>query len=149
MDHHGMELALRAARPDSAPVARRERGGKMKRITILFAAGLFILAATTLPAMRALAQQAVVTDENMDQMIENAKTPADHEAIAKYYDQKAAQNDAELKMHQEQVKAYATNPRLSTMQMHCGRLIDLSKEQAKENRELAHDHRMMAKPMSQ
>lgn len=121
----------------------------MRRITMLFAGTFIVLAATTLPVTRAIAQQAVVTDENLDQMIENAKTPADHEAIAKYYDQQAAKHDQEAKLHQEQVKAYATNPRLSTMQMHCSRLIDFSKEAAKEDRELAHDHRMMAKPMSQ
>jgi hypothetical protein len=119
----------------------------MKRVTMLLAAGFVLLAATTLPVMRAVAQQATVTSDNLDQMIENAKTPADHESIAKYYDQQAAKDDEQAKLHQEQVKAYATNPRLSTMQMHCSRLIDLSKEEAKENRRLAHDHRMMAKPM--
>jgi len=39
----------------------------MKRVTMLLAAGLVLLAA----------QQATVTSDNLDQMIENAKTPAD------------------------------------------------------------------------
>ncbi len=142
----GMKLAFRKTRREFATADNR-MGGKMKRVTMLVAAGFVLLAATTLPVMRAVAQETIVTDDNLDQMIENAKTPADHEAIAKYYDQQAAKHDEEAKLHQEQVKAYATNPRLSTMQMHCSRLIEFSKEAAKEDRQLAHDHRMMAKPM--
>jgi len=115
----------------------------MKRLVLVVAPALLVIAVMTgLPTMRAIAE-----DTNIEQMIENAKTPADHEAIAKYYDQQAAKDDEQAQLHQQQVKAYATNPRLSTMQMHCSRLIDLSKEEAKQNRALAHDHRMMAKPM--
>ena len=61
----------------------------MKRVTILLAAGLVLLAAASLPIMRAGAQQAVVTDANLDQMIASAKTPADHDAIAAFYEQQA------------------------------------------------------------
>jgi hypothetical protein len=50
----------------------------MKRITTLLAAGLVLFAAASLPTIRAGAQQAAVTDDNLDQMIASAKAPADH-----------------------------------------------------------------------
>jgi hypothetical protein len=68
----------------------------VKRISILIAAGLLLLAAATLFTIRATAQQTVVTDDNLNQMIAHAKTPADHEAIAAYYDTEAAENDKSL-----------------------------------------------------
>lgn len=57
----------------------------MKRLTILLA-GICLLAATTVPVMRAVAEPGVVTNDNLNQMIRNAKTPSDHEMIAEYYD---------------------------------------------------------------
>ena len=45
----------------------------MNRVTLLLAAGLVFLAAASLPIMRAGALQAVVTDDNLDQMIASAK----------------------------------------------------------------------------
>ncbi len=53
----------------------------MNRVTMMLAAGLVFLAAASLPIMRAGALQAVVTEDNLDQTIASAKTPADHEAI--------------------------------------------------------------------
>jgi hypothetical protein len=47
----------------------------MKRVTILLAAGLVLLAAASLPIIKAAAQQAAVTDDNLNQMITSAKTP--------------------------------------------------------------------------
>ncbi len=47
---------------------------------------LVLLAVSAMPTIRAVAQQAVVTDENVSQMIGNAKTPAEHEAIATFFD---------------------------------------------------------------
>ena len=60
---------------------------------MLIAAGVFLLAVATLLTIRANAQQTVVTDDNLNQMIAHAKTPADHEAIAAYYDTEAAENE--------------------------------------------------------
>jgi hypothetical protein len=62
----------------------------MRRVTTFFAAGLMLLAAVTLPTIRAAAQSEVVTRANLDETIVNAKTPADHEAIAAFYEQEAA-----------------------------------------------------------
>ncbi len=113
----------------------------MKRLMLILAPALLVLVVVSgLPTIRAAAD-----DTNIEQMIENAKTPADHEAIAKYYDQQEAKADEQVKWHQKLLNAYKTNPRFSTMQMHCSRLVDVYKNEAKEDRKLAHEHREMAK----
>jgi hypothetical protein len=78
----------------------------MKRVTVLLAAGLILLAAATLPTIRAGAQPAVVTDDNLDQMIASAKAPADHEAIAAYYDGEAADAKKKADLHRNSADTY-------------------------------------------
>ena len=70
----------------------------MKRVTPILAAGLVLLAATALPTIRAGAQTAV-TDDNLNESIASAKTAADHEAIAAYYDQEATSAEAKAALH--------------------------------------------------
>ena len=78
----------------------------MKRVTMLFAAGFILLAAATLPTMRAGAQQTVVTDDNLDQMITSAKTPADHQAIAVFFEQEAADAKQKADLHRRTAETY-------------------------------------------
>jgi hypothetical protein len=78
----------------------------MKRVTMLLAAGLILLAAATLPAMRAGAQQTVVTSDNLDQMIASAKTPAEHDAIAAFYEQQAATAKEKADLHKRTAETY-------------------------------------------
>lgn len=49
---------------------------------------------------------------DIDQMIATAKTAADHEAIANFYDQQAAQARAQIAQHAKMRKAYETSPSL-------------------------------------
>src|SRR5713226_2248434 len=72
---------------------------KMKRVFLLLAAGLTLFAAASLPTIRAGAQQTVITDDNLDQMIASAKAPADHEALAAYYEQQAADAKKKAALH--------------------------------------------------
>ena len=78
----------------------------MKRITILLAVGLVLLAAASLPSIRAGAQPAAITDDNLDQMIASAKAPADHEAIAAYYEQQAADAKKKADLHRSTAETY-------------------------------------------
>src|SRR5260370_16441485 len=78
----------------------------MKRVTILLAAVLVLLAAASLPAIRAGAQPAVVTDDNLDQMIASAKAPADHQAIAAFYEQEAADAKKKAALHRNTAETY-------------------------------------------
>src|SRR5260370_12490721 len=105
----------------------------MKRVTILLAAGVVLLAATVLPIIRANAQQAVVTDQNVDQMITTAKTPADHEAIAAYYDREAAENEEKEHLHRLTENMYTKTINLA----HCSSLVAAYQQAAKEDKALA------------
>ena len=123
----------------------------MKRVTVLLAAGLVLLAAVLLPTIRAGAQGTVVTDDNLDEMITNAKTPADHEALAAYYDKEAAMNEEKAKLHHSNHKAYEKNPPFRglkaapNMAAHCDSLGRYFHEAAEQDKALAAGHREMAK----
>lgn len=93
------------------------------------------------PIMRADAQQTVVTDNNLNQMITSAKTPADHEAIAAYYDTEAAENEKKARLHELNKNMYSK----ADFSAHCNALIGAYQNAAKEDKALAADHRKMAK----
>src|SRR5438132_10366510 len=78
----------------------------MRRVTILVAAALLLFAATSLPTIRAGAQKAAVTDDNLNQMIANAKTPAEHEAIAAFYEQQATEAKKKAELHRNTADTY-------------------------------------------
>ncbi len=89
-------------------------------------------------------------------LIANAKTAEDHERIAKYFDAEAVQLDAEANEHQELVAVYKANPsgQESKHPMsgktagHCQYFADDLHKAATQARELAADHRDMAKEAS-
>ncbi len=114
----------------------------MKRVTILLTAGMFVLAATVLPTMRAVAQEDhVVTDANLAEKVKNAKTAADHEMIAEYYDKEAAENAKKAELHRTMRNVYIKPP----LQAHCGRLIENYQAAADQDKALAAAQRQMAK----
>lgn len=113
----------------------------MKRTAILLAAGLVLLAAASLPTIKAGAQQAAVTDDNLNQMITGAKTPADHEAIATYYDAEAAENEKKASLHSRNKNMYSK----LDFSAHCNALIRGYREAAEQDKALAAFHREMAK----
>jgi hypothetical protein len=113
----------------------------MKRVTMLLAAGFFLLAATVLPTMRAGAQDHVVTDANLNQKLASAKTPADHEMIAAYYDTEAAENEKKAELHRASKNIFYKAPN----QLHCSELIKAYREAADQDKALAATHRKMAK----
>ena len=79
-----------------------------------------------------------------------AKTPADHEAIAKQYDAEAAAAEARAKEHEMMVQTYAVaangpkNAGAKSMVGHCKNLVKEYKEAATNYKALAADHRKMA-----
>jgi hypothetical protein len=113
----------------------------MKRLMLVLAPALLVMvAAAALPTTQAFAQ-----DQNIEQMTENAKTPADYEAISAYYTKKADEAQQQLTWHESLYKTYKQNPRLSTMQMHCHRLVRIYKNQVKEYRVMADQYSQLAK----
>ena len=112
----------------------------MKRVSGWLAAALVVLAVALLPG-RVAAQQATVTSENLNQMIAKAKTPADHEAIAAYYDGEAAENEKMVKLHRASENIYTK----TTNVLHCKALIRSYQQAAEQDKALAAWHRAMAK----
>jgi hypothetical protein len=117
----------------------------MKRVTILLAAGLVLLAAASLPIIKASAQQTAVTDDNLSQMTTSAKTPADHEAIAAYYDTEAAENEKKASLHSRNKNMYSK----LDFSAHCNALIRDYQQAAQQDKALAAFHRAMAKKTAQ
>ena len=119
----------------------------MKRVTMLLAAGIIMLAAATLPTIRAGAEQAVVTDGNLEQMITSAKTPADHEAIAAYYEQEAADAKKKADLHRRAADTYRKMNISKPVGMAnmCDTIVKMWDKIAADASKLAKDHRKMAK----
>jgi hypothetical protein len=115
---------------------------KKKRLTLLLVAVGLLLAAAALPTIKARAQQSTpVTDDNLNEMIKSAKTPADHEAIAAYYDAEAAENEKKARFHMTNVNMYS---KLNFLP-HCKALVKAFQDAADQDKALAAAHRAMAK----
>jgi hypothetical protein len=90
--------------------------------------------------------------QDIDDMIAEAKSPADHEAIAAYYDKQAAEAEAEAEQHKKMADTYAKlrpdAPAKATykpLSGHCRAEAKYYEGIATENRALAAAHRKMAK----
>jgi hypothetical protein len=82
--------------------------------------------------------------------IEAAQAPADHEAIAKAFDDEATRLDGKAKEHEQMANAYRSaatkkGPDTAAMGAHCLKLAKQYADAADENRALAVAHRTMAK----
>jgi len=86
-------------------------------------------------------------------LIANAKTPVDHERIAHHFDAEAAQWEAEASTHEELALYYRRNPDPTAWRYsrsprsfeHCDSLVKDLRKAAQASRDLAADHREMAK----
>ena len=111
---------------------------------------LFALAALFIPL---LAGAQSMGKEDLKKLIAGAMNPADHERIAKHYDAKAVQLEADAKEHEELASEYKRNPTGHEQKhpmsgqtaAHCKLFADRFREAAKQARQLAVDHRQMAK----
>lgn len=84
---------------------------------------------------------------NMTQMVQNAKTSADHEALAKHYDDAAKEMQAKVVEHKkllEQYTAGSYGKQAQNLKTHCEFLIRTYQEAAKANSDMADAHRQMA-----
>lgn len=109
-------------------------------------AGIGLLALLTFGAfsVRAAEQQDIAA------MIANAKTSADHEAIASYYDQQASEAKKQAEMHRQMAKSYTVGSSigkgsLTPAPQHCAALAKDYDSAAQEYATLAAAHRSMAK----
>ena len=110
---------------------------------------LLALAAFALPVFPARA----ANDADMLKQVQSAKTPADHEAIAKQYDADAAQATASATMHRKMGEAYkgqvATSSGkgagISAMPEHCESLAKNFDADSEQFKSMAQTHRALAR----
>ena len=87
--------------------------------------------------------------------IENAKTAADHEAIAAYYDAEAKAASATAEEHRKMAAAYGKRPKVAgtkgsrptvyrTIRPHCEKLVASYEATAREYEAMATSHREAA-----
>jgi hypothetical protein len=122
------------------------------RLSATFLSYFLVFSSLTLGvSTRALALDAA----DLPAAIENAKTPADHEAIAAYYDAEAKAASAAVEQHRAMATAYAKpvkpaggkGTRLSvyrTMPGHCDDLVKDYKAAAHQYEKMAAEHRKIA-----
>jgi D-aminopeptidase len=87
--------------------------------------------------------------KSIEQMVTEAKTPADHEAIATYYDQEAQAAHQKYTEHKKLADFYALTPAIksksTTLYFHCGDAAKKYEGIAKDYQAMAKQHRAMAK----
>jgi len=88
--------------------------------------------------------------KNIEQMLAEAKTPADHEVIAAFYAKEAEAAQKKQAEHHKMQDLYAATPALKTKSTtaidHCAGLVKKYKEIAEDYQALAKLHKGMAKP---
>ena len=108
-----------------------------------------LLAAMATALTLFLAVPGSATADVTEAQIAAAKTPADHEAIAKAYDAEAAAAEGKAKAHEGMARTYRAGggtPKASPTAMvgHCDRLMKSYSAAAVEYRALAAEHRKLA-----
>ncbi len=83
---------------------------------------------------------------DMSQAVQNAKTKADHEALAQHYTEAAQKMQVKADEHkrlldQYQSKSYLYGKQAETFKMHCQALINAYERAVEENRAMAAKHR--------
>ncbi|MDO9268060.1 MAG: hypothetical protein Q7T96_02985 [Methylobacter sp.] len=85
---------------------------------------------------------------NMDLAVQNATSKADHEALARHYEEAAEEMRVKTEEHkkllrQYQSKSYLYGRQAQDFKAHCERLIDAYEKAADENLSMAKAHRQM------
>ena len=116
----------------------------MKSKMIFFVAAVSLLV-TAISVGSAWSQ--AVTDDNLAQSIADAKTPAQHEAIAAYYDQEAATSKEKADLHRRAAASYRKMniDKPVGMAAMCDSTAAMWDKVAADAKKLAGDHHEMAK----
>lgn len=86
---------------------------------------------------------------DMSHAIQKATTPADHEALAKHYEEAAKEMQAKMEEHRKMLEMYESNTshygrQALSLQSHCRSLISAYEQAERINMEMANTHRAMA-----
>ena len=120
--------------------------GLTVRVTL---AMLALVAALYLPTQRVGVVEAQTF--NLEKAVTEAKTPAEHEAIASYYDKEVTTAKTKAAEHHKLMEAYRnlSGKGQFGMEGHCQRLAQTYESIATENTALATAHRQMAQEAAQ
>ena len=124
----------------------------MWRLSTMFVSFSLLAASSTLVAPKAAFG---LDAPDLPAAIENAKTAADHEAIAAYYDAEAKAARAKAEKHRKMAAAYGKHPKPAggkgsrsqvyrTIEPHCGKLVASYEAAAQEFAAMAASHREAA-----
>ena len=108
---------------------------------------------TTVVSVPAGAKDKLLTKSELKNLVANAETKTEHERIAQYFDAEATRYDAEAKEHGDLAPFYQRNPDPALSKhpgsqrsfQHCDSLGKSLKQAAEDARQLATEHREMAK----
>lgn len=113
---------------------------------------LGLLVVLTLAGILAASSQTAYAEENanIEEMVKNARTPADHQALAAHYDALAADAESRAASHRTMANSYRGIPipkggGTTAMVQHCENLAKSFDSQAREYKAMAAAHRQMAK----
>jgi hypothetical protein len=96
-----------------------------------------------------------LSKQQLNTLIASAKTPAEHQRIANFYEARAQDYRAQASEHEAMVAAYKANSSLSTDKNrastigHCEYFVQTFKDMAVKSHELAQLHEEMAKGAEQ
>jgi len=91
-----------------------------------------------------------ITADNVGEMAANAKTAADHTAIAAYFHEQAKAAMAQVQKHRAMLATPMGNkPSGSVWDAHCRRLIKSYQEQAEAYSDLAKEQEVLAKHVAE
>jgi hypothetical protein len=124
----------------------------MKRTFGIFAVAL-VLVISVVGFSSAAQQQKPekLTKKQLLSLIATAKTPAEHQRIAEFYQEKAQEYLAQAKEHEEMAEAYKKSPMTNSSKFaagtvnHCEYFAQSFKEMAAKMQDLANMHEQMAK----
>lgn len=112
----------------------------MKRYLVVLTTTLMFLGVVSpLSLSPARAQTA-----NIDELVRNAKTSADHQAIAGYYKAQAAEAKAKNEEMQKVLADHSNQPRSSATSKHCDKMAQDYKDIETQATALAEEHEKMA-----
>jgi hypothetical protein len=123
------------------------------RIPLIALAGVFALVTSVGVALAGQSKSSdLLTNKQVTELVANAKTPADHIKLQKHFLALAAKYEADADEHVAEAQAYRKNPTFRETKSpggpataaHCDRFAELTREAAKEARELASAHEHMA-----
>ena len=122
------------------------------RVVVAFSVIALALSAGAATAAQARKSTDLLTSKQVKELVATAKTPSDHLKLSKHFTALAAKWEDQANEHAAEAQAYRKNPTFMESKnpsgpgtaAHCDRFAELTRQAAKEARELAFAHEHMA-----